>query len=153
MSVVFVTERPLDVSAAAKQMLIDFGPLATAIRSPWRYEERTERCSWFLDYPKRVLGIISDRHLDDCFLPREGRAPETLHAVVLAGWNKQRRSDKQYWIAKNSWGPEWGYSGFFYVSDYGDGGGLVDLRPKPDAFVDFNYEERFAVRIDECPTD
>eukprot|EP00878_Enallax_costatus_P032916 GHUV01036258.1.p2 GENE.GHUV01036258.1~~GHUV01036258.1.p2 ORF type:complete len:130 (-),score=24.40 GHUV01036258.1:43-432(-) len=34
------------------------------------------------------------------------------HAVVLVGYNNEH----QFWIAKNSWGPDWADNGFFKVT-------------------------------------
>lgn len=35
------------------------------------------------------------------------------HAIVLVGWGEDDRGT--YWIAKNSWGPYWGESGYFRI--------------------------------------
>jgi cathepsin B len=35
------------------------------------------------------------------------------HAVKIIGWGEE--NGKQYWIAQNSWGPEWGENGFFRI--------------------------------------
>lgn len=34
------------------------------------------------------------------------------HAVVVVGYDM----DKKYWIVRNSWGPSWGYDGYFLLS-------------------------------------
>ena len=35
------------------------------------------------------------------------------HAVKLIGWGSDNGTD--YWIAANSWSPQWGIDGFFYI--------------------------------------
>jgi len=39
------------------------------------------------------------------------------HAVRLIGWGTTyvRRTEMSYWLAANSWSPEWGRSGFFRI--------------------------------------
>lgn len=38
---------------------------------------------------------------------------EPNHQIEVVGWNTKDGSD--YWIARNSWGKEWGDNGFFYI--------------------------------------
>ena len=52
------------------------------------------------------------------YTPRQGAKLSEAHAVVLVGYN----NDQGYWIAQNSWGPNWGDGGYFRVSP-GWGGG------------------------------
>jgi cathepsin B len=36
------------------------------------------------------------------------------HAIEIIGWGKN--ADGEFWVAKNSWGPSWGESGFFNIA-------------------------------------
>ena len=37
------------------------------------------------------------------------------HAVTLVGYGHDTESDKDYWTCKNSWGENWGESGYFRI--------------------------------------
>ena len=37
------------------------------------------------------------------------------HSVVMIGWGKDKESNTKYWIVRNSYGPNWGMNGDFYV--------------------------------------
>jgi len=47
--------------------------------------------------------------------PGEESTSDINHQVVIVGYN----DEQQYWIVKNSWGPEWGENGYFKIA-YGD---------------------------------
>lgn len=49
-------------------------------------------------------GVYNDSPSDDPY--------DVDHAVVLVGWDDLQKA----WIVRNSWGKEWGYSGYAYVS-------------------------------------
>ncbi|KAJ7360179.1 hypothetical protein OS493_018171 [Desmophyllum pertusum] len=36
-----------------------------------------------------------------------------IHAIKMLGWGQLQGID--FWICANSWGPNWGMSGFFYI--------------------------------------
>jgi len=42
----------------------------------------------------------------------------TDHMVTIEGWN----NDGQYWIVRNSWGPDWGEDGYIRIRYTGDNG-------------------------------
>lgn len=68
----------------------------------------------------------------------------TNHAVLLAGWDDNKvvtggsatPSGNGAWIIRNSWGPLWGDSGFFYVS-YEDTKALTLVACFP-SYIDYN---------------
>jgi len=35
------------------------------------------------------------------------------HAVKILGWGKDSATNKNYWLAQNSWGTSWGSKGYF----------------------------------------
>lgn len=51
------------------------------------------------------------------------------HAVLIVGWDDNECEGQGAWIVKNSWGPNWGVDGFFYIK-YGSAGfGQATQRP------------------------
>lgn len=79
-----------------KQALIDFGALYTTMR----WEDNSYNSS---DYTYCYNGSADS---------------STNHAVLIAGWDDTKVSDggTGAWIIKNSWGPEFGEDGYFYIS-------------------------------------
>jgi len=43
------------------------------------------------------------------------------HAIKVVGYGKDKASGLSYWICANSWGPNWGESGYFRIA-YGECG-------------------------------
>lgn len=37
------------------------------------------------------------------------------HATVVVGWGQEAASGVQYWIMRNSWGTDWGESGYMKI--------------------------------------
>jgi hypothetical protein len=49
---------------------------------------------------------------DDVYKPIDGQEYAGGHAIECVGWGKEE-SGEGYWIMKNSWGCNWGDSGYF----------------------------------------
>jgi hypothetical protein len=54
----------------------------------------------FYDY---VSGVYSDPNCPN---------NKHNHAVAIVGWGTDPNSNKDYWIIRNSWGPDWGDNGY-----------------------------------------
>lgn len=69
------------------------------------------------------------------------------HAILLVGWGTETLPNgvkADYWIAKNSWGPEWGDKGYFRLMR-GQGGGRCFSPFICEIFLDSNREFFFTV--------
>jgi C1A family cysteine protease len=64
----------------------------------------------------------------------------TNHVIVLVGWGHDPVKNKDYWIAKNSWGTDWGESGWFriYVDQCRVGEGVAYLQSPTLAITSFS---------------
>lgn len=74
-----------------------------------------------VDYGAVFSGIYMVASSSNPYQCYQGIMPNN-HAVVLVGWDDdieiEGAQGKGAWIAKNSWGPDWGLDGYFYVSYY-----------------------------------
>ena len=74
-----------------------------------------------MDYGAVLSGIYMVAPSNDPYQCYQGIMPNN-HAVALVGWDDDMEikgaPGKGAWIAKNSWGTEWGDNGYFYVSYY-----------------------------------
>lgn len=52
------------------------------------------------------------------------------HGVVIVGYNSSVPGS-EYWIVKNSWGPEWGINGYIYIGMYSNICGIAELPSFP----------------------
>ena len=77
-----------------KEFLYETGPLAIALNA---------------DYLSSYTGGIVDYTSSQC--PSSG----INHAVTLVGYGTDSTSGMDYWIIKNSWGKDWGESGYFRI--------------------------------------
>ena len=58
---------------------------------------------------------IITHHSPDDYFPYEFET-KISHVVIIVGWKDDSSIGKGgYWICKNSWGPNWGYNGFFNI--------------------------------------
>ena len=97
--------------AVTKQAIYTYGPLNA-------YMYATDNFSYY------TSGIFEDPGID--VLPCQ-----TNHVVQLVGWGHDPVKNKDYWIAKNSWGTNWGENGWFkvYTDQVRVGEGVAYLVP------------------------
>jgi len=59
---------------------------------------------------------------------------QTNHAVVAMGWGEE--NGQKYWIIKNTWGPQWGESGYFRIQRGTDECGVESMATTFDVDLD-----------------
>ena len=71
-----------------------------------------------------IRGVLDDE---------EGCGIETDHSVTIVGYGTTYdATPMNYWIIKNSWGTDWGESGYVRVQDTGvDGPGICGVNTAP----------------------
>ena len=83
---------------ALKRALCQYGPLAASILVPTDASGAAAQAWSFYEE-----GVFQD-------VPNDPQR-STNHAIVMIGWDDAQGA----WIVKNSWGKDWGMSGFFYI--------------------------------------
>ncbi len=98
-------------------------PVAYLVETRWIYNNPVLTKKIIMQYGAVSTNIHWDEVYYDAstntFYSNDKSGPN--HAIVLLGWddNKITQHGKGAWIAKNSWGTDWGENGFFYIA-YGD---------------------------------
>jgi cathepsin B len=84
------SSKPLMCTSDIKNEILNNGPVQTGFIV---YED-------FMHYKGGVYEYVSGKQLGG-------------HAVKIIGWGKE--GEKEFWIAENSWGSNWGENGFFRI--------------------------------------
>ena len=67
-------------------------------------------------------GVISDA---------EGCGSKLDHAVVAVGYGTDAHTGLDYYLVRNSWGPDWGENGYVKLARQGDGYGVCGVQEMP----------------------
>jgi C1A family cysteine protease len=106
---------------AIKNIVYNYGPMAVGMAAPDTLSYYTSGC---FDYT--YFGIN--------------------HGVLLVGWDDTLCHGEGAWIAKNSWGRNWGMDGFFYIK-----WGVCQIGYNPDQI--FYIYHRPLVRLEDYGVD
>jgi C1A family cysteine protease len=64
--------------------------------------------------PFKLWGSLNDN--PDSYYPDYRKVYGINHVIIIVGWKDVSSiPNGGYWICKNSWGPHWGYNGFFNI--------------------------------------
>ena len=59
------------------------------------------------------------------------RTADVNHAVVVVGYDHDDETGLDFWIVRNSWGPEWGDGGYFRILRGQNECGIADCASYP----------------------
>ena len=120
---------PEDIEAIKTQIMQD-GPIGADMMITLYIHGKDNFLDWGWVHNEMDDYYSSSEHFDS-----------TNHCVVVVGWKDDPLIDKGgYWICKNSWGPEWGYNGFFNI-EYGslriDSSQIAWVNYDPDVLINW----------------
>ena len=93
-----------------RTVLVKNGPLAVSFEV-------------YPDFQHYKGGVYVHTGLEDKFNPFQ----ITNHVVVIVGYGREETSGQNFWTVKNSWGPDWGESGFFRIRRGSDECGIESI--------------------------
>lgn len=110
---------------AIKTQVMQDGPVATAMMVTYHIHGKDNFWDWGYE------------HQDpDEYYSSSEKFEYTNHGITIVGWKDDASIDNGgYWICTNSWGPEWGYNGFFNI-EYG----CLNIDSFEIDWVDYNPE-------------
>jgi cathepsin L len=114
-------DKLLASTEALKQAIYAYGPVVSAVAATaaWDSYEQANP-DWKTEYPNAVFKGEKTKDLKES---------DINHEVLIVGWDDNRG----VWLIKNSWGPEWGDSGYInlpYDTNYiGFGASWVTAAP------------------------
>ncbi len=110
---------------AIKTQVMQDGPVATAMMVTYHIHGKDNFWDWGYE------------HQDpDEYYSSSEQFEYTNHGITIVGWKDDPLIDNGgYWICTNSWGPEWGYNGFFNI-EYG----CLNIDSFEIDWVDYNPE-------------
>jgi len=115
---------------AIKSQIMQYGPVVSYMAVTYYIHGKDNFIDWGWEH-----------HDPDDYFPYPGPTKFMNHLVIIVGWKDDPSiGNGGYWICKNSWGPDWGYNGFFNI-EYGslriDAFGIDWVDYNPDVFVNW----------------
>lgn len=95
---------PCNDTDAIKQAIMTYGVIDTAVLTSFDFETYTDGV-----YSDSNITCPVDEPGDPCYYTY------TNHAVSLVGWGRDETKG-DYWILRNSWGTDWGESGYMKIA-------------------------------------
>lgn len=90
------------------------------------------------------------------FVESEYHGWDTDHAVVLVGYGTDEESGLDYWLVRNSWGPNWGEDGYIRMKRFGEEKHcILDVTPLDGSGCEFdlNGAKVTPKPVEICDTD